>query len=232
MKILLIFLLIFILGVILFFTCKDIDIYTIKSRNKGKKILLVGGTHGNEPSGFITLLRLQNAFKKNKIKLKSGELTIIHNSNPCGYYLDNRHLNIVGKPIDLNRMYNKNFIINKKIENIVDKYDIILDFHEGWGYIRNNDGSIGSSIQTINIPKYLYTDILKILNSKIDIDYKKWNINTRKSIENTLRDYCLKKHKKYILIETTGQNNVQELSIRVNQNLDIINYILTKHGLI
>lgn len=232
MHLVILFILLFLVGILLFFTCNKMDIYTKKSRKKGPKILLIGGTHGNEPSGYLALLRLQNALKKNKLKLKSGEITIIHNVNPCGYYLDNRHYNIVGKDIDLNRMYGKNFPINTKIESIIDKYDIVIDFHEGWGFISDKQGSIGSSIQAINIPKHHYDNILKIINSDIKINYKKWELNTRRIIANTLRDYCIRKKKKYILVETSGQNNIQAMSIRINQNLKVINYILTKYKIL
>jgi len=233
MKNLYLFCFIILLSITLFFICGHIDIYTVKSKNKGSKILLIGGTHGNEPSGYFSLLRLQNAFKKNKLILKSGELTIIHNINSCGYFIHNRYYNNIGPKIDLNRLYNKNFFINKKVENIVDKYDIILDFHEGWGYINEKGSdSIGSSIQTINIPKYQYDEILQIINNNIHIDYKKWGLNKRAIIYNTLRDYCLIKNKKYILIETSGQQNIQNIHLRINQNLEIINYILKKYKLL
>lgn len=232
MSIIILFIFLFLIGVLLFFTCHNLDIYTVKSKKKGPKILLMGGTHGNEPSGYLALLRLQNAFKKKKIKLNSGEVTIIHNVNPCGYYLDNRHYNIVGKDIDLNRMYGKNFPINKKIEPIIDKYDIVIDLHEGWGFISDKQGSIGSSIQSVNIPKHHYDNILKLLNADIKVNYKKWELNTRRIIENTLRDYCIRKKKKYILVETSGQNNIQGMNIRVNQNLQIVNYILTKYKIL
>ena len=63
MKNLYVFCFVILLSIVLFFICGYIDIYTVKSKKKGPKILLIGGTHGNEPSGYVTLLRLQNAFK-------------------------------------------------------------------------------------------------------------------------------------------------------------------------
>ena len=32
--------------------------------------------------------------------------------------------------MDLNRMYNQDFPINKKIEKLVNKHDLVLDFHD------------------------------------------------------------------------------------------------------
>ena len=83
-----IFIATFLVGIILYFTCSfSVSINSFNSNKQGLKVLLVGGTHGNEPSGSHSLLVLQNLLKKGKLKLKSGKVTIIHNVNPCGYYL-------------------------------------------------------------------------------------------------------------------------------------------------
>ena len=51
-------------------------------------------------------------------------------------------------------------------------------------------------------------------------------------IINSLRDYANEKNKAYMLIETSGQNNIQPLDIRVSQNITIITYILKKYGIL
>ena len=190
MKNLFIFCFILLLSITLFFICGNIDIYTVKSKNKGPKILLIGGTHGNEPAGYVTLLRLQNAFKKKKLTLRAGELTIIHNINSCGYFIGNRHYNNIGPRIDLNRFYNKNFFINKKVENIVDKYDIILDFHEGWGYINSKE----------NTPDQIATKIGK--NIKYSKMYKMTESNFCNQAQEDLEEYCCKFNSKISLVAT------------------------------
>ena len=117
--------------------------------------------------------------------------------------------------------------------NRVKLNDIILDFHEGWGYIRQNNKSVGSSITCSKIPIKYQNDIIKKINSSITEDYKLWSINTQKTeIMHSLRDYAIDNKKAYMLIETSGQNNIQPLDIRVSQNITIITYILKKYRIL
>ena len=99
---LMIFIIIYVIGILLFFTCHiPMDINTFDSGKPGKHALLIGGTHGDEPAGSYALLIMQNLLKKGVLKLKKGKITIIHNVNPCGLYLDNRYYSVIGKKIDL-----------------------------------------------------------------------------------------------------------------------------------
>lgn len=233
-KPLIIFLLTFIVGYVLLFSChRSLDIKTFDSGKPGINVLLLAGTHGNEPAGSHTLLRLQNLILKGTYKIKSGKLTIVHNINPCGYYFDNRYYSVIGNKIDINRMYKKGFIINKQIEKLIPNHNIILDFHEGWGYIGKNEGSIGSSITTLNIPFQHEYNILTLLNKNINIVKKKWLKNDIKlEVSNSLRELAMKNKKSYMLIETSGQNNIQPLHVRMKQNNIILNYILKAYRLI
>ena len=104
---------IFIICIVMFFTCYKPSIVSFDSKKPGINILLVGGTHGNEISGATCLLIFKNMLKNNKVILKSGKVTIIDDLNYCGYYIDSRYYNKIGKKYDLNRLYDKNFIINK-----------------------------------------------------------------------------------------------------------------------
>ena len=233
-KPLIIFLLTFIVGYVLLFSChRSLDIKTFDSGKPGINVLLLAGTHGNEPAGSHTLLRLQNLILKGTYKIKSGKLTIVHNINPCGYYFDNRYYSVIGKKIDINRMYKKGFIINKQIEKLIPTHNLILDFHEGWGYIGKNEGSIGSSITTLNIPFQHEHNILTLLNKNINIVEKKWLKNDIKlEVSNSLRELAMKNKKSYMLIETSGQNNIQPLHVRMKQNNIILNYILKAYRVI
>ena len=227
MQIIIIFIIIFIVGIILYLSCNNIEISYFDSKKPGPKILFIAGTHGNEPSGYTSLLLLKNSLNNKKIKLLSGSLTIIYNLNKCGYYFDNRYYSTIGKNIDINRLYTRGFPINNKVEKIVDKHDIIIDFHEGAGYISRDKKSIGSSITSVNYPIFDVKNMISYINRSISEKYKKWRINNSPPmIPFTLRYYCNLKNKKYLLVETSGQKNIQPLHIRVNQNLKVIQYIL------
>jgi hypothetical protein len=226
----------------------SIDIFTFKSedyKDGDKIILIIGGTHGNEPAGYYAIKSLMNDLTENKIKLKSCKLILIPQVNYCGLKLGLRFIPEIG---DLNRKYpitpdgkSSNSII-KKIMEQVKISDFVLDFHEGWGFNRLNGDSMGSTITptntelSFNISRDLFSNINKNLK-----DHKRFRILTTNlalvksdpdlfavetDIPGSLRFYCNIINKDYILIETTGQNNIQELSVRINQNLFIINHIL------
>ena len=78
----------------------------------------------------------------------------------------------------------------------------------------------------------VYIIILKLLNKNILLPEKKWYKNDIKlEVSNSLRELAMKNKKKYILIETTGQNNIQPLHVRMRQNNIILNYILNVYGI-
>ena len=56
---------VFIIGIILFFTCHKPSISTFYSNKPGMNILLVAGTHGNEISGTTCLLLFKHMLKNN-----------------------------------------------------------------------------------------------------------------------------------------------------------------------
>jgi len=225
-----IFLAVFIMGISMYFTCYKVNIIEYDSKIKGHNILFIANTHGNEPSGKYALDNLKLILDKRPIK--SGKITIINNLNKCGYYINNRYYSNIGKNYDLNRLYGKNFIVNKQVEKLVKDSNIIIDFHEGWGFIGKDKNSIGSSFTFYNFNKKTKKDLLTKINNNISIDYKKFKESVRKTIPHSLRDYISKSNKKYILVETTGQNNIQPLSIRVNQCITVISYILTLYDMI
>ena len=69
--------------------------------------------------------------------------------------------------------------------------------------------------------------IITNINNYIKDDYKKFTcLKELKHIKNSMRYLCDSLNRTYFLIETAGQNNIQKLEVRVNQQLFIINSIL------
>ena len=66
-----IFLLLFIIAYCIVQTCKNLEIYTFNSNNKGPNILFLGGIHGNEESD-LGLNRLVTLLEKNRLFLIRG----------------------------------------------------------------------------------------------------------------------------------------------------------------
>ena len=82
-------------------------IFHFKSKNQGDAVMILGGTHGNEPAGFEAAYRLIQQFSNTN--LKKGEIFIIPEANRVADSLNSRRIP-VPKGVDiekgnLNRCY-------------------------------------------------------------------------------------------------------------------------------
>jgi len=208
-----------------------LEFFTVDSKNPGHTLFLIGGTHGNEPAGAIGLNHIINEIKNGKIKIKHGKIIILARANKAGLFFNCRFMlhNLFNGDLNRNYPINKNEkprdYISYKITKIVDQADWIIDFHEGWGYYRVNKKSMGSGIypgeikESIDIANLL----MKNINKKISNPKKKFIVLTGIHPNlNTLKNYAALQNKKYILIETTGQNNIQPLKVRKDQVINIV----------
>jgi hypothetical protein len=235
---------------------KLLNYYIYDSKNKGKTILLIAGTHGNEPAGTYALNELIKKLNNKEIILKSGKLIIIPSLNFCALKLGVRFIIPGG---DYNRKYPDNINYNKelykslypvlnKVIELSQNSDFIIDFHEGWGYNIINNKSMGSSITpTDTNESYIISKLFQNnINSTIKDNNKKFTIlfnkkysnikntyyNTNIDIKGSFRYFNNIYNKNYILIETTGQDNIQPLNIRINQINLFINLLLKYYNLI
>jgi len=206
---------------------KEPEYFIYKGKEEGSTILIIGATHGNEPSGYFAIKEYMAKLNSQELFLKRGKIIFIPTVNYCGLQLNNRNHNTVG---DINRLYditNKN-IINKLIAGFTNNTDFIIDFHEGYDYANNSNNSLGSTItpsETI-LSELVSNKVVENINKDITIDYKKFKINKEKNINGSLRDYAVKLKLNYLLVETTGQNNIQPLEIRVNQCINVMNTVI------
>lgn len=222
-------------------------IYTFDSNKPGPTILIVAGTHGNEPAASQYFSNFVNAsyksnFKSN-FKPNSGKIIIIPRVNDCALKLNMRSTPLIG---DINRKYNKNNKvneivnretngINQQIMKIIDtnKIDFVLDFHEGYDFHNINVKSLGSTItytkDNTGKAKKFGEYIVEKLNDTINNDKKKFTLldYNYKPIKGTLLDYLSDLNISGILIETSGQNNIQPLKVRLEQIDLIFKNILT-----
>jgi hypothetical protein len=229
-----IFIILLILYLFIYQKCNDINFVQIDSKIRGPHILFVGGTHGNEPSGTVGLEQLQQFFSIN-LKLKKGKITIISRMNPCGLLLNCRSLPHRFINNDLNRNYPKKYgenpldKISEKVIKIVDGHDWIIDFHEGWDFHLRNKNSLGSGIYPNKTElSYLMANKIKDdLNLSITDSSKKFitkrNIDTELK---TLQNYCNLVTKNHILVEITGQNDIQPMELRSSQVLSVCGTVL------
>jgi len=228
-KILLILLIIYI---ILFYWANNIYIHTIDSYKPGPVLLIIGSSHGNEPAGTVCLETLIAT----NLQLIKGKIICVPRPNKLGYLFNTRCLPHRIYNRDLNRNYprkNGEFpmepISNKICQLVYQHADFILDLHEGWGFHKINQNSLGSGIypgdthRAISL-SYRITDII---NLQIQNPYKKFTVGLNNHPElNSLRSYANFIKKDYILVETTGQNNIQPIEIRRDQMLSVIKQLL------
>jgi len=212
-----------------------VNIFEIDSKIPGPVILIVAGTHGNEPAASFYFTNLL----KSHFKVSRGKLIIVPRINDCALKLNIRSIPLIG---DINRKYNNNnnnkvtSNINKQIIDIINsnQIDFVLDFHEGYDFHKINKSSLGSTItytrDKSGKAKKIGTQIVEKLNEIIIDEKKKFTLldYNYKPIEGTLLEYLSGFNISGILIETSGQNNIQPLETRFKQIDLIFRYLLNK----
>jgi predicted deacylase len=227
-----IILILFIIYIILYYWANNIHIHTIDSFIQGPTVLIVGSSHGNEPAGTVCIETLLNT----NLKLKKGKIICIPRPNKLGYLLNMRHLPHRINHRDLNRNYPrkngeipKESICNKICQLAYNQADFILDLHEGWGFHKINNNSLGSGVYPGDTHRAISLSyrIVDKLNLEINHPNKKFIVGLNNHPElNSLRSFANYIKRDYILVETTGQNNIQPIEIRRDQMLSIIKNLL------
>jgi predicted deacylase len=170
------------------------------------------------------------------IILKRGRIIFIPAVNYCGLKYNVRENPIYG---DINRLYNINKdmnVINNLVIKFVKESDFIIDFHEGYSFYKSNKNSLGSTISPVDtdISNDVANLVVSKLNKNISEDYKKFSIVKDIKTNNTLRDYVAKyeKTKNYILVEITGQDDIQPIELRKDQGLNIISSVISYYKML
>ena len=228
--------------------CNNLEyFYYGESTPDNKTILILGGIHGNEPAGSTAILQLMTELNIKNTKL-NNRIIFVPNVNYCALQLKKRQVPFIG---DLNRKfpitenYNEDDLnpIIKEIIILIKQSDFVIDFHEGWGFYKDNTGSIGSTITptTTDISNQVADLVCDNLNKKINDNKKQFTIlidnddkiknnpykySQNQDIKYTLRYFADLIKENYILIETSGQNDVQDLDVRTSQARIVIDTVL------
>jgi predicted deacylase len=223
--------------------CDKVETFVYPGKNVGISVLLLGGTHGNEPAGTVALKRLSEDLKSNKIKVKSGKIIILPEANKCGLNIGMRfqpqHLVTMGLTgnIDLNRGYdleNAGCNVAREIGSLASGCDWVIDLHEGYDYHALNPESMGSGVYygDTSDSKSIATTLTNNLNNTIKDNNKQFVCKKWPNSDGSLRQLCDKIGVNYILIETTGQENIQPLEVRAEQHYFLLKKFLTLINLI
>lgn len=239
-------LLIYLLSISFDDRCNRIKVYTFSSNIPGPTIVAVAGSHGNEPGGSEGLNHLIRELKDGKLRVKKGTLIVLPELNPCGLKLGMRYLphelfklNVPNS--DLNRNYNSEggaCTISKKVQQLIQQADYVYDGHEGYNYTQLYPTSMGSGIypsssqKAIELANHLTNSINSSELMKDKEDYKKFITRSNWDLVNgSLRKYCQELNIPYILVETTGQNNIQPISTRADQHYYLCKEMCTLLGI-
>lgn len=196
---------------------------------------LIGGVHGNEPAGAVALQQLIDSgwFARTSASTGLGFI-VIPRANDHGLRNGTR---VTQHHTDLNRAFRENAVHLPLARDIVEAFanvDLVLDFHEGWGYHRVNSSSIGSTLSpsrtNSGLAEKLAQSATHHLNERITDPKKKFTYipNAACDIRGLLSCYMERGGREYILMETTGQKNIQPLKLRVQQMQDAITHMISQ----
>lgn len=216
--------------------CNNLDAYYYNNINYNKTLLLIGGIHGNEQSGSAYLLKLNQQFYNNEISIPNTRVIILPHVNKCGIMMNLRNILFF---TDINRNFTDDTTSNINIKileyvKIIKETDLIVDIHEGYDFHRMDYNSIGSTLYaSTEYANNIINIIYDPLNNTITDPLKKFKLLTHDSnlvkkdtikyslmvnnTEGTLDYYTYINNINYILIEITGQKNIQPMELRLYQ---------------
>lgn len=206
--------------------CFNPKIYEYNPAGK-TTILFVAGVHGNEPAGSVALMSLiNNGYFATMSNSTNTHVYVIPMANKCGLALNTRWIPNFFHP-DINRNFGSTLgdeTISKKILAVANNSDLVIDFHEGWGFHQVTNESVGSTIMPTKSAANLAAAMVTNVNQLITENLKKFIVYDQDSchIDTTLRCNMEKINKPYVLIETSGQNNLQSMSIRTDQVKSVV----------
>jgi len=220
--------------------------FIFTGKGSGTNILIIGGTHGNEPAGYEAALRLVDRFYKNPPQ--KGKLIIIPEANKQSILNYDRRIP-VPEDIDiekgnLNRCYpgDENGLpmqrIAKDIQNLTQEHNvtIFIDLHEAVNYHLEQDElaermALGQTIiYSPNEPSsWILMNILDEMNKDISDIGKKFS-----GLERPILNSAAWWAGEYLGIAsfTFETSRKDPISDRINYHLRLVDIVLELEGLL
>ncbi len=211
--------------------------HTIKSDKLGKKVVIIGTIHGNEPVGIDAMINLINSIQNKQTQLYSGEITFVI-GNPIAYLSNARFINK-----NLNREFKETqHPINyeqyraNEIIDFLKKYDpdFVLDLHS----VSVGDEQMEIYDKDSKIPKKLINQsVLQIILDKNVIAGGLCQLSFLKS---TMSMECGNHNSKYGLERALNKIEnvldyykiINKLSVQATLDNPIVNPIASKYQFI
>lgn len=170
-------------------------------------ILVIAGTHGNEPAPSTYLKSIHTT--------KPGiNLVIVPSVNPAALAAGTRSVGV-----DMNRCWPD---IGGKycspIKDLVDHADLVIDIHEAWGFYLTDPESLGQTIFASDVKLYPLVDrAVSALNLQFCDKWSRIDTLPAPTDGTALDQYCQSNKIPYILIEIAGQRDIVPREIREAQ---------------
>ena len=137
---------------------------------------------------------------------------------------------------DLNRNYTEEGTepVSQQIIQLIrrEHVDFIVDLHEGWGFHLQDQRSIGSTLTpTTDLSREIANTIVQSLNQTISDPSRHFTVRDETDHLLTLRNFARRNGLNYLLVETTGIDDVQPLPIRMQQVDHILSSVLDQLGM-
>lgn len=210
--------------------CRDeLEYYYFRLHQRGINVAFLAGIHGNEPAAAITLRGLLEARFFERLdparlpRIKG--ILVVPNINECGLRDDDRYFYYGGRRWDLNRSFwRRGLSLLQQLRALLRQCQVVIDFHEGWGFHIPQPQSLGSTLSPGPGALDLARHLALHLNARISDANKRFLIVYPDIPRGSLMDYLLAQPHPpiYVLVETSGQNDVQPLAVRRDQVLTII----------
>lgn len=195
-------------------------------------ICFIGSVHGNEPVGCAALMDLINdGFFERQSKYNKLGIRVIPCVNKWGLLAGVRY-----QPNINHADINREFAVSSdptaiRILELINGAGLVVDIHEGYDFHKINPRSMGSTISPTLDEKArrLAIAATDAVNKTILQEFRKYEVlfGTSCDISGTLSCNRQKSGKSYILIETTGQNNIQPLELRKQQVKIIVGSLIS-----
>ncbi len=219
-------------SVIEYLTANGIRYYDFGDRRSARiSVGLIGSVHGNEPVGHVALSELVRDAWFDKFASRGLFIRVIPRPNPWGLKNGMRY-----QPSMMHPDINRNFAgegtdpTSREILRLIGDMDMIIDIHEGYDFHLLNPQSVGSTLSPSNSGDAIAIAKLAVsrLNQDIIDPFHKFIILFDQAcvIPNTLACYRKGKQAQYILVEISGQNDIQPIDVRKKQAFVIIDVAL------
>ncbi len=218
--------------------------YIIDTDQPGPTVLVVGGTHGNEPAGARAAAQVMHW------PIVKGRLIVVPRANVRGLNANSRYVPGADRA---NRDLNRNFpgpnvksgeprgVLAWSMWRLVQKHkpDWVLDLHEGYEFNKSHKPpagkkkSVGSSVIYKRGPTTdpLAKAMQSAVNATVTDDDRKFTLLSQGPIATGLTNACIHHlGSQAMTLETTFKD--QPLSLRTRQHRVMVNVVLRHIGMI